>query len=166
MRKMASAAFCLFLLCGAVPIEKAMAATTNGGQAVTQEEQSVLSAVDQFYGALNILFTGDGAPMKAAWSHAGDISYMGPDGAHLIGWDKIGPLWDNVAAAKLGGQVSAQDVHVVVGDGLALVTCVERGENVVNGTPQTVKIRSSTVFRHEDGQWKAIHHQTDLLPFM
>ena len=166
MRKITSAILCFLLFLTAIPIEKAKAAATNGVQTVTQEEQSVLSALETFYGALNTLFTGNGAPMKAAWSHAADISYMGPDGLHMIGWDQIGPLWENVAAAKLGGQVSAQDVHVVIGGTMALVTCVERGENVINGKPQTVEIRSSTVFRQEDGVWKVIHHQTDLLPYM
>jgi hypothetical protein len=28
----------------------------------------------------------------------------------------------------------------------------------------TVEIRSSTTFRKEEGAWKAVEHQTDLLP--
>jgi len=133
---------------------------------MAQNEPAVAQATADFYSALNTLFTGDGGPMKAAWSHAGDITYMGPEGAYLTGWEKIGPLWDDVAAAKLGGRVTPKAVHTVSGKDLALVTCVEQGENVVDGKTETVEIRSSTVFRLEDGAWKVVHHQTDLLPFL
>lgn len=139
--------------------------TTNGENSMAQE-MGVLSAVDAFYASLNTLFAGDGDSMKEAWSHADDVSYMGPEGAYLIGWERVGPVWDAVAAAKIGGHVSPQDVHTVVSGNLALVTCVESGENVVNGASETVKIRSSTVFRNGDGKWKVVHHQTDLLKFL
>lgn len=127
---------------------------------------SISLATENFYAALNDLFAGNAQPMKDAWSHADDISYMGPEGAYLSGWQQIGPMWDNVGAAKLGGRVIAKNVHAVVGGDLALLACIEGGENVSDGQMETVNIRSSTVFRQEDGHWKVIHHQTDLLGFL
>ena len=123
-------------------------------------------AANKLYGALNTLFTGNAEPMKAAWSHADDITYMGPEGAYLKGWQQIGPLWDEVAAAKLGGRVIPDDIQIVIGNDLALLTCVECGENIRDGKTEKVRIRSSSVFRLEDGFWKVIHHQTDLLKFL
>jgi ketosteroid isomerase-like protein len=119
-----------------------------------------------FYSALNLVFIGDAEPMKSIWSHVDDVSYMGPDGLYLIGWDKIEAMWDEVAKMKLGGRVSPKQLHTVIGSELALITCVESGENVVDGKTEDVGIRSSTVFRNEGGAWKVIAHQTDLLRFL
>lgn len=71
---------------------------------------------------------------------------MGPEGAYLKGWAEIGPMWDEVTAARLGGLVTPKDVRTVVGRELALVTCIESGENISDGKTETVRIRSSTVF--------------------
>ena len=129
-------------------------------------EQAITAITSDFYAALNILFTGDALPMKNVWSHADDISYMGPDGLYLIGWERIEAMWNDVAALKLGGRVLPKQLHTVIGGDLALITCVESGENVVDGAAEEVGIRSSTVFRKEEGAWKVIAHQTDLLRYM
>ncbi|MFM1902678.1 MAG: hypothetical protein RLZZ440_578, partial [Planctomycetota bacterium] len=119
-----------------------------------------------FYRALNVMFTGDGEPMKDAWSHADDISYMGPGGNYLVGWKTIEKEWDEQTARKLGGRITPIDVHTIEAGDLAVINCIESGENEVNGKPQTVKIRSSTVFRKEAGVWKVVGHQTDKLPYL
>ena len=126
----------------------------------------VEDATASFYAALNVLFTGNAQPMKDAWSHADDITYMGPNGLYLIGWRQIEAEWDAQGAALLGGRVTPDQLHIVVGTDLAVINCLEAGENVVDGRAETVRIRSSTVFRREAGAWKVIGHQTDLLRYM
>jgi ketosteroid isomerase-like protein len=142
---------------GAAPARKATPKTS---------EQAVAAAVANFYIALNAMFTGNGQPMMAAWSHGKDVTYMGPDGHYLIGWDQIGPTWNAQAARKLGGHVDAQQLHSVVGTDLAVVNCIESGENIVDGKAETVRLRATNVFRKEAGGWKLIAHQTDLLGYM
>lgn len=132
----------------------------------TADEQAVAAATTDFYAALNTMFTGDGRPMKDAWSRAKDITYMGPNGLYLIGWEKIEQEWNTQTASKLGGRVTPQQLHTVVGGDLAMITCIESGENSVNGKKETVQIRSSTLFRKENGAWKVIGHQTDPLAYM
>ncbi len=129
-------------------------------------EQTIATATDNFYVALNILFTGNCQPMKDAWSHADDVTYMGPDGLYLIGWGNIEQMWNSVATLRLGGRVNPQQLHTVIGTDMALITCVEIGENEIDGKAETVSIRSSTVFHKRSGAWKVIAHQTDLLAFM
>ncbi len=129
-------------------------------------EQAVATATARFYAALNTMFTGDGRPMKDAWSRAPDITYMGPNGRYLVGWGDIEQEWDAQTAKKLGGRVTPRQVHTIVGADLAVVTCIESGENVVDGKTETVDIRASTVFRKEDDGWKVVGHQTDLLQFL
>lgn len=129
-------------------------------------EQAVKAATDNFYKALNILFTGDGEPMKDAWAHADDVTYMGPDGLYLIGWKKIEQMWNSVATMKLGGKVMPQQLHTLLGSDMALITCIEMGENEIDGKAEVVSIRSSTLFHQRNGEWKVVSHQTDLLSYM
>ena len=146
----------------------AMATTIASPQdnAPTIDRQAVTAPTVNFYAALNAMFTGDGQPMKDAWSHAEDITYMGPDGVYLVGWKAIEPEWNAQAAKKLGGRVTPQQLHTVVGADLAAINCIESGENIVNGKKEIVRLRSSTLFRKENGAWKVIGHQTDLLGYM
>jgi ketosteroid isomerase-like protein len=128
---------------------------------------AVQAANDGFYSALNAMFTGDTEAMKAVWSHAADITYMGPGGEFLVGWDAIGPEWERQASAMLGGHVDATDPRMTVGHDLAVISTVEVGlnENAEIGK-QNVSIRATNIFRLEDGQWKMIGHHTDLLPWL
>jgi ketosteroid isomerase-like protein len=131
------------------------------------DEQLVKDAVAEFYSALNVMFTGDAAPMKAVWSHADDVIYMGPGGEMIQGWPAVLPEWEMQAAAKLGGEVQASDLHMTVGQDLAVATCWEKGQNVgADGNVEVVSIRATNVFRTEGGSWKMVGHHTDLLPFL
>lgn len=131
------------------------------------ETKSVELAVAEFYTSLNALFTGEVEPMKNIWSHSSDVTYMGPAGGFQVGWDQVGPVWESQAALKLGGKVEPSELHFnVVGD-LAVVSCVEQGNNLdADGQPVHVSIRATNVFRRENGEWKMIGHHTDLLPFL
>ena len=100
------------------------------------------------------------------WSHTDDTTYMGPAGNYLIGWALIEDEWNKQTAAKLGGKVTPQNIHLIVTGDMALANCIESGENIVGGKTETVSLRSSTVFRKESGTWKVIGHQTDLLGYM
>ena len=55
-------------------------------QASENDEKAVKQAVSQFYVALNEMFKGKIEPMKEVWSHADDVTYMGPTGGIKIGW--------------------------------------------------------------------------------
>ncbi|MGA0839033.1 MAG: YybH family protein [Pseudomonadales bacterium] len=136
------------------------------GTALAAGPTTVEEATANFYQALNVMFTGDGGPMKEAWSHADDITYMGPGGNYLVGWRDIEKEWDAQTARKLGGRVTPTDLHTTESGDLAVINCIESGENAVGGKSEVVKIRSSTVFRREAGIWKVIGHQTDKLGFL
>ena len=130
------------------------------------DEKAVLQASDDFYAALNSMFEGKVEPMNAVWSHADDVTYMGPDGKFTVGWNQVRADWERQAAMKLGGTVQPDRIHATIGQDLATVECYEIGENFVDGKPQKVSLRATNVFRKEDGQWKMIGHHTDTLPFL
>jgi ketosteroid isomerase-like protein len=131
------------------------------------DEQKVREAAVQFYGALNTMFTGELGPMKDVWSHASDVTYMGPGGGFQVGWDQVRPIWEAQAAKKLGGKVEPADMRVTVGRDLAVVSDYEKGENTnADGKVEKVSIRATNVFRREGGKWKMIGHHTDPLPYL
>ena len=135
--------------------------------AAEDDQKSALNAEAKFYAALNQVFTGDLAQMKEVWSHADDVTYMGPVGGFKIGWNQVLADWEAQAALKLGGKVEPSEMRIAAGKDLAIVSNYEKGENTnANGVVQKVSIRSTNIFRKEHGQWKMIGHHTDLLPYL
>lgn len=140
---------------------------TNTSVAGANDEKEFEAAVQQFYSALNTMFTGDVEPMKAIWSHASDVTYMGPAGGLHVGWDAVAIYWEAQAARKLGGRVDPVDMQFTVGRDIAVTSNFERGQNTnAAGESHEVNIRATNIFRKEDGEWKMIGHHTDLLPYL
>ena len=135
--------------------------------AAEKDEKAVRNAAAQFYAALNEMFTGELGQMKKVWSHADDVSYMGPGGGFQVGWNQVLKNWEAQAAMKLGGKVEAADMRITVGQDIAVTHNYEKGENTnARGEPQKVSIRATNVFRKEGEKWKMIGHHTDLLPYL
>jgi len=132
----------------------------------SDSEKEVRLAADQFYAALNIMFQGELAPMIVVWSHADDVTYMGPAGGLLVGWEEVRKSWEEQAKLKLGGKVEPKDLHVFAGDSLGFTVGYEHGTSYINGKPEKVNIRATNVFRREGGKWKMIGHHTDILPWL
>ena len=147
----------LLAVAGLAPLSAARAA---------DDETAVQKATTDFYSALNSLFEGETSPMNAVWSHENDVTYMGPGGGYQVGWQQVQANWEAQAAEMLGGTVQPENIHITTGPEIAVVTCYEMGENMVDGKPQKVSIRATNTFRNENGQWKMIGHHTDLLPFL
>lgn len=129
-------------------------------------EKEVRMAAEQFYATLNSMFKGDLDPMIEVWSHADDVTYMGPSGGILVGWEKVRNSFEEQANLKLGGKVEPADMHVIAGDKIGITVNYERGTSYVNGKPEKVNIRATNVFRRENGKWKMIGHHTDILPWL
>jgi ketosteroid isomerase-like protein len=146
----------------------AMAAwCVNSSCVFADDAKAVEQAAGRFYASLNALFAGNFAPMDKVWSHADDVTYMGPAGGFQVGWKQVRANWEAQAAKKLGGKVEPRDTRITVGKDLAIVQCYEVGNNLnAQGQRVKVSIRATNIFRKENGQWKMIGHQTDLLPFL
>lgn len=70
-------------------------------RASADETGAVLAANARFYAALNTMFSGEVAPIEAVWSHADDVTYMGPTGNYEQGWSAVRKDWRGQAAMKL-----------------------------------------------------------------
>ena len=149
------------------PLGFAAADVSPADEARDNQTQAVEHATLQFYASLNALFNGDVAPMQAIWSHADDVTYMGPVGGFQVGWQQVNNRWEEQAGLHLGGQIEPKDIRIVVGDSLASVQCLEVGNNLdADGETEKVSIRATSLFRKENGQWKMISHHTDLLAYL
>lgn len=148
----------------------AMLAGAASGAAVSAsaaERDAVLAANTRFYAALNQVFKGELTAMSVVWSHANDVTYMGPTGNFEHGWAAVLKDWEGQAAMKLGGRVEPADVQVVLGRDMAVISDYETGENTnAQGNIERVKLRATNIFRKEDRQWKMVGHHTDLLPYL
>lgn len=150
--------------CSVFVLAMGICLATSRAQAA-DEEQAVKDATMGFYAALNTLFTGELDPMKEVWSHAEDVTYMGPTGGMQVGWDEVLVEWESQAVRKLGGSVKPGAMRIFVGPHLAVAQNYEMGSNTnVEGTTLTVSIRATNLFRKENGKWKMIGHHTDILP--
>lgn len=128
-------------------------------------EDEVRHASARFYEALNAMFTGDMGPMTEIWSHADDVTNLGPFGDRQEGWEQVRAQFEREAALELGGRVEARELLVRAGSDLGYSVCIEEGENSGSGgEPIRVRHRATNVFRREAEGWKLVHHHTDLAP--
>jgi len=142
--------------------------SANTARAENENNKAVKEAADQFYAALNTLFTGNAGPMDAVWSHQDNITYMGPDGTFEVGWENVKAVWEKQAAKKMGGKVTPAQMQITSSHHMGITFNYEIGENFdKDGNPVKVSIRATNVFhKNEGGQWKMIGHHTDILPFL
>ncbi len=145
----------------------ALSILSNPTHASQDGEKAVRKAATAFYSALNVLFTANPDPMNEVWSHADDVTYMGPGGGFQVGWPQVFDNWKKQAAMKLGGNVEPAEMHITVGREIAVVQNYENGTNTnARGKQEKVSIRATSIFRKEKGKWKMIGHHTDLLSYL
>ena len=129
-------------------------------------EDEVRQAADRFYTALNRMLNGDAGPLSEVWSHESDVTTMHPIGGRQVGWEQVGPVWEQVAHTCSGGRVWLEDQLVRTGGDLAYEAGTERGQATMAGQTLTFDHRVTNVYRREAGGWKIVHHHTDVSPEM
>jgi len=69
--------------------DRKAAVSTTAENKKTNNENELRVANDQFYSALNTMFTGNLLPMENIWSHGEDVTQLGPFGDRLTGWNNV-----------------------------------------------------------------------------
>lgn len=119
-------------------------------------------AADAFYAAGNRLLEGDASAFAAIWSEADDISHLGPTGVICVGRQAVMEQFAREAAMGFGGTLVAEGRHYSESAEMGFLVCTERTSTMTrDGEPLQRDIRSTTVFRKEEGHWRAVHHHTD-----
>ena len=119
-------------------------------------------AADAFHAVGNGLLAGDLTAFDAIGSDADDISHLGPTGAICTGRQAVIEPFAREAAMGFAGTLVADQRHCLETAEMGLLVCTERTSGMTrDGEALKLDIRSTTVFRKEQGHWKVVHHHTD-----
>jgi ketosteroid isomerase-like protein len=129
-------------------------------------EGNVRTASARFYAALNRMTDGDAAPLADIWSHGATVTTLHPIGGRQTGWDEVRGSFEQVAQLATGGHVDVRDQSIQVDGDLAYEVGVEVGQATIAGERVTIEQRVTNVYRREAGEWKIVHHHTDVSPAM
>jgi ketosteroid isomerase-like protein len=123
-------------------------------------------ASEQFYAALNQMAAGAGSSMDAIWGHGTDVTALHPIGGRNEGWDEVRAAFEQVGSVASGGQVRLRNQLIEVGTDLAYEVGIEEGELTMAGEHISFEHRVTNIYRRVGGEWKVVHHHTDLSPAM
>jgi ketosteroid isomerase-like protein len=107
------------------------------------------------------LHNGDPGPRLAIWSTREPVSVLGA-ARSAVGQEAVRALFHSLGdtfsdCTSYVYEIVAADV---VGD-LAFTAGYERTQASINGEPRQYVLRSTQVYRREDGEWKVAHRHAD-----
>jgi ketosteroid isomerase-like protein len=129
-------------------------------------DDEVRKASETFCAALNRMANGDARPLADIWSQGADVTTMHPIGGREVGWDKVRASFAQVAEIASEGQVRLDDQLIRVTGDLAYELGSERGQAKFAGQQISLDHRVTNIYRREAGNWKIVHHHTDVSPAM
>jgi ketosteroid isomerase-like protein len=129
-------------------------------------EDEVRGASTKFYAALNRMTDGDAGQLADIWSHSATVTTLHPIGGQQVGWAEVRESFEQVAGLASGGHVELDGQIVHVGGELAYELGLERGQIKIAGESVPIEQRVTNVYHREAGQWKIVHHHTDVPPAM
>ena len=116
---------------------------------------------------INGILRGDPKPLCELWSRGEDVTFYGPDGGRLNGWEAVRAALEGMALQKFGGRVTRTEQRFIVTPELAYVLALQRCEGIKFGEKLlTHDVRTITIYRLERSEWKVIHYQVDVVPEM
>ena len=122
-------------------------------------EDEVRNVSDKFYSGLSRM---DVSALPEIWSHRDDVTTMHPMGGEQVGWEEVRTSFEQAAGLMTDSRVDLLDQRIHVGEDLAYETGIERGRAKVSGESVEFEHRVTNVYRREDGEWKMVHHHTDV----
>lgn len=132
--------------------------------AIKQSDDEIVAVSERFYDALEGMANGDASAMPAVWSHADDVTTMHPIGGREVGWDEVKEPWNAVASMAVEGKgtITPIDRLVRVSGDIAYEVLTEKVSMSLAHHPLEGDYRATNVYRREDGEWKMVHHHSDL----
>jgi ketosteroid isomerase-like protein len=129
-----------------------------------------MAEVDDFLAAVlprmieidTALHNGDAEPRKAIWSHEDPVTLFGAVLTN-VGWGEIGPAFDALASSF--SDCESFEVEVVAAEAkgdFGYIVAIEHTTASVGGkSPEPYKLRVTTIYRREDGEWRIVHRHGD-----
>jgi ketosteroid isomerase-like protein len=126
-------------------------------------EDEVRAASDRFYSALNRM---DVSQLQNVWSQSNTVTTMHPMGGEQVGWPEVRKSFADAAGLMADIHVELANQLIRTGEDLAYEVGIERGRGKIAGEQIEIEHRVTNVYRREGGQWKMVHHHTDVAPAM
>ncbi len=120
--------------------------------------------IEQYQLAIGEFMKGNPKPVQNLFSHREDVSLANPYGPPVRGWEQVAKVTEHAASLRRDGEATGFEVVAkYVTPELAYVVQIERLKSKVGGrediTPYA--LRSTMIFRPEDGTWKVVHRHAD-----
>jgi ketosteroid isomerase-like protein len=136
-----------------------------GREGVDEREDFHQSFLPRFIDSLRAFHDGDPEPHIALWSTADPVTLFAIRGMRNVGSDTLRATFRRVAAwfsdvAEYEWELLASGVS----DDSAYTVCIERFTASVNGSTERFEVRSTHLFRLEEGRWLAMHRHADRQP--
>jgi len=130
-------------------------------RAVSEVDEFLADILPRLREAEIALHNGDAGPRSALWSHNDPVTLFGAE-VNRTGWSELGPTF-NWLATRFTACTSLEYEVVAAGASgdLAYLVVIERISATANGNPVSYALRATTIFRREEGVWRAIHRHGD-----
>jgi ketosteroid isomerase-like protein len=133
-------------------------------QMVMAAVEDVDELIEQYYRAQREFLRGNPEPVKNLFSHTEDVTLANPYGPPVRGWEKVSKSIEHAASLRSDGTfVEWQIVAKYVSAELAYVVQIERAEARIGAREEItpIAVRSTMIFRPEEGEWKIVHRHAD-----
>lgn len=125
------------------------------------------SFLRRFEDANTAFVNGDASPLLALVSRSEQTSIFGGFGGHEAGWSQVGPRYEWAASQfqPSGAKVEFEYLDKYAGAEAAYSVAIERCTVRYVDRPgeHPHALRTTMVFRKEDGEWKIVHRHADPL---
>ena len=122
----------------------------------------VREANRRFYDALEAL---DIDAMSAVWAGGDDVVCVHPGGPVQRGWEEVGGAWEAIMSNTGYIEFEIAEVHVVVQDPVAWVSCVERITSATGEGSTAIAEVAATPWRRARRRWwrLVVHHASPII---
>jgi ketosteroid isomerase-like protein len=120
--------------------------------------------IEQFDLAQGEFVKGNPEPMNKLFSHQEYVTLNNPLSPPAHGWDEVAATMERAASQFRDGEIASFEIlEKHVAPELAYVVRVERARAKVGGREDIapITLRSTMIFRPEDGKWKIVHRHAD-----
>jgi ketosteroid isomerase-like protein len=127
--------------------------------------KEILNLLDQFYSAVQSMFSGNLKPLGEVWSKTDDASFASPVGNIQIGWPAIRNEFELHSKLSLRGNLRFDDPIIHLAGDLAYASCKTLvPDMIVNGKPYNMNVRATHIFRRTGRHWRLVHNHNDVAP--
>ena len=144
-----------------------LASIASAWQSSADVEASFQAFLAEFEQGTTGFINGDPSLWKENASHRDDVTLLGGWGTYERGWKGVGSRYDWAARRFLdsGATLKVEYVSTGVSGDLAYTVAIERSTVRVVGQdkPSQMVLRTTHLFRRENGEWRMIHRHADPL---